>query len=42
MQKNGFTLVELAIVMIIIGLMVGGILKAQSMIENARMGLLSK
>ena len=42
MQKNGFTLVELAIVMIIIGLMVGGILKAQSMIENARINGLIK
>ncbi len=36
MKKNGFTLVELAIVMTIIGLLIGGILKAQSMVENAK------
>lgn len=35
MQK-GFTLVELAVVMTIIGLLVSGILKGQQMIENAR------
>lgn len=32
----GFTLVELAIVMIIIGLLVGGVLQGQNMIETAR------
>ncbi|MGH1398523.1 MAG: type II secretion system protein [Alphaproteobacteria bacterium] len=37
MQKqNGFTLVELAVVMVIVGLLVGGVLKGQAMIENAR------
>ena len=35
MQK-GFTLVELAIVMTIIGLLIGGILKGQELMDNAR------
>lgn len=34
--EKGFTLVELAIVMIIIGLLIGGILKGQELISNAR------
>jgi prepilin-type N-terminal cleavage/methylation domain-containing protein len=34
--EQGFTLVELAIVMIIIGLLIGGILKGQELINNAR------
>lgn len=34
--ESGFTLVELAIVMIIIGLLIGGILKGQELITNAR------
>ena len=33
---KGFTLVELAIVMIIIGLLIGGILKGQELVSNAR------
>jgi prepilin-type N-terminal cleavage/methylation domain-containing protein len=33
--ESGFTLVELAIVMIIIGLLIGGILKGQELIANA-------
>jgi prepilin-type N-terminal cleavage/methylation domain-containing protein len=36
MYKKGFTLVELAIVMTIIGLLIGGILKGQKMLENAK------
>jgi prepilin-type N-terminal cleavage/methylation domain-containing protein len=39
MKKNkqaGFTLVELAIVMIIIGLLIGGVLKGQELIKNAQ------
>lgn len=35
-QQDGFTLVELAIVMMIIGLLIGGILKGQELMENAR------
>jgi prepilin-type N-terminal cleavage/methylation domain-containing protein len=34
--ERGFTLVELAIVMIIIGLLIGGILKGQELIANSR------
>lgn len=35
-KQAGFTLVELAIVMIIVGLLIGGILKGQELIANAR------
>ena len=35
-NQKGFTLVELAIVMTIIGLLIGGILKGQELMENAR------
>lgn len=35
-EEKGFTLVELAVVMIIIGLLIGGILKGQEMIANAQ------
>lgn len=34
-KQAGFTLVELAIVMVIIGLLIGGILKGQELIRNA-------
>lgn len=34
--ERGFTLVELAIVMMIIGLLIGGILKGQELMQNAR------
>ena len=35
-RQRGFTLVELAIVMTIIGLLIGGILKGQELMQNAR------
>lgn len=35
-DELGFTLVELAIVMIIIGLLIGGVLKGQELVNNAR------
>ncbi len=35
-SEQGFTLVELAIVMVIIGLLIGGILKGQELISSAR------
>ncbi len=34
--KNGFTLVELAIVLVIVGLLVGGTLAGQSLVEQAK------
>ena len=35
-SESGFTLVELAVVMIIIGLLIGGVLKGQELINNAQ------
>lgn len=35
--QSGFTLIEIAIVMVIIGLLLGGVLKGQEMITNARL-----
>lgn len=35
-HQKGFTLVEIAIVLVIIGLMIGGVLKGQEMITNAK------
>jgi prepilin-type N-terminal cleavage/methylation domain-containing protein len=35
-SEKGFTLVELAVVMIIIGLLIGGVLKGQELIKSAR------
>lgn len=35
-NQSGFTLVEIAIVLVIIGLLLGGVLKGQEMIENAK------
>ena len=38
MQLNrGFTLVEIAIVLVIVGLLIGGVLKGQEMITNAKL-----
>ena len=35
-KQRGFTLVEIAIVLVIIGLLLGGILRGQELIQNAR------
>src|SRR3954471_7558123 len=35
-RQTGFTLVEIAIVLVIIGLLLGGILKGQELINSAR------
>lgn len=35
-SQSGFTLIEIAIALVIIGLLIGGILKGQSLIENAK------
>ncbi len=35
-KQSGFTLVEIAIVLVIIGLLLGGILRGQELIQNAR------
>jgi prepilin-type N-terminal cleavage/methylation domain-containing protein len=36
LRQKGFTLVELAIVMVIIGLLIGAVLKGQAMIDDAK------
>jgi prepilin-type N-terminal cleavage/methylation domain-containing protein len=35
-NKQGFTLVELALVLVIVGLLITGVLKGEALIENAR------
>ena len=35
-RQSGFTLVEIAIVLVIIGLLIGGVLKGREMITNAK------
>jgi prepilin-type N-terminal cleavage/methylation domain-containing protein len=35
-KQSGFTLVEIAIVLVVIGLLLGGILKGQQLINSAR------
>lgn len=39
---SGFTLVELAIALMVIGLLIGGVLKGQELIENARVTMTMK
>jgi prepilin-type N-terminal cleavage/methylation domain-containing protein len=41
-SQDGFTLVEIAIVMVIIGLLIGGVLKGQAMIQNAKVKRVAK
>ena len=36
-KQQGFTLVEIAIVLVIVGLLIGGVLKGQEMITNAKL-----
>ncbi|HNY64356.1 MAG TPA: prepilin-type N-terminal cleavage/methylation domain-containing protein [Deltaproteobacteria bacterium] len=36
-NRQGFTLVELALVLVIVGLLITGVLKGEALIENARM-----
>lgn len=40
-QQKGFTLVEIAIVLVVIGLMLGGVLKGQELINSAKVKSLS-
>ncbi len=40
-RQAGFTLVEIAIVLIIVGLMLGGVMKGQELIDNAKVKNLS-
>jgi len=35
-KQSGFTLIEIAIVLVIIGILLGGVLKGQEMVENAK------
>ena len=41
-SQDGFTLVEIAIVMVIIGLLIGGVLKGQAMVQNAKVKRVAK
>lgn len=41
-KSSGFTLIEISIVLVIVGLLAGGILKGQQMIENAKYQAMKK
>jgi len=41
MKQGGFTLIEIAVVLVIIGLLIGGVLKGQELINTARVRALS-
>lgn len=41
-KQGGFTLVEIAIVLVIVGLLLAGVLKGQELIENSRIKNLAK
>ena len=41
-KQNGFTLVEIAIVLVVIGLLLGGVLKGQELIEASRIKSMAK
>ncbi len=41
-KQKGFTLVEIAIVLVIIGILLGGVLKGRELIENAKIANLAK
>lgn len=41
-QQRGFTLVEIAIVLVIIGILLGGVLKGRELIQNAKIASLAK
>ncbi|MCK5666213.1 MAG: prepilin-type N-terminal cleavage/methylation domain-containing protein, partial [Thiotrichaceae bacterium] len=40
-KQGGFTLIEIAIVLVIIGLLLGGVLKGQELINTARVRALN-
>ena len=37
LNQNGFTVVEIAIVLVIVGALIGGVLKVQEMITNTKL-----
>ena len=41
-KQSGFTLVEIAIVLVIIGLLLGGVLKGQELVESSRIKTMAK